>query len=736
VRKAGVWVSVTMLAASGMVWAGINGAVDDHAVAVQGHPVVIDVHANDLGVGGLRGLMIRSRPAHGSASVVGGRIRYAPRPGFTGRDRFSYIVVGAGGTGTATVSVDVGEGLVLRGGVPEGVLAGAAVTASVGATEFTTQTDADGRYVLRIASPENGMVKLEVRGAAEQSHVRLVSLVGDLDRLIAQAGSDGVLTREENNQVQVGSLGTAHARLLLAANEGAAIHSDAQMDAARESMDYPQLLRQAGAVRLAIPGVYELPAGTEDTFALISDRTALADFIAYVNRINANALPNAIAELVADPELIVLQAADGLVGRHALMFHQGPPGALNMQYLQGHRMTLDAGGSGHYVTATPNSDPSVAWSSGSGMVDVTPNHPLSTQLYRSLPPTFRQFRALLTPVGYRVTKLFEGGGSDTWAVATTQVYTYPDNPEYPPETVTNVAAAMAIEDGAGTDPILPAEVIGTRTLWIPRSHTNLPPPSSGGSELFGFFPNGTGQRSYGQPLTFTWSIDPQGALLVNVNGETGRFLRLKRDGREGEGLLGEWSSGNTRSARFAVSAMFDGFLFDPSSAQRAWRSGFTVGTSSVEPNGELMLILDPDGIGWQRDVLPTGEVFLSPRSWRSANGGVEILTYRNASNQPVRECEVGVNGCRITMIRRWEPIARNGDRVYVLEELVQDSDGNGSIELDQQRTNYYDEVTRPSLPSDGAGVLPAAPTPAKAASRPSRIKKTTPPAPRAAPAQD
>ncbi len=204
----------------------------------------------------------------------------------------------------------------------------------------------------------------------------------------------------------------------------------------------------------------------------------------------------------------------------------------------------------------------------------------------------------------------------------------------------------------------------------------------------------------------------------------------------GDGLLGEWIAGNARSARFFISARVDGFAFDIGIAERAWRSGFITGTASAEPNGDTVFILDPARIAWQRSVTPDGQAFAAPLGWRLNNGIVEILTYRNGNNQQVHECQPGVNGCRITMIRRWRPASRDGERIYVVEEFMQDLDGNGTLEMSQQRTNYYDEIPRPQL---SAGSLDALRFAAKQASQvvaPMRPAPAMLPARGAAPAQD
>ncbi|NUW44539.1 Ig-like domain-containing protein [Nonomuraea rhodomycinica] len=78
-------------------------AVDDTATTGQGTPVSVPVLANDTataptisGVG---------KPAHGTATISGGKVVYTPDPSFAGTDSFTYTVTTPCGTSTAKVTV-------------------------------------------------------------------------------------------------------------------------------------------------------------------------------------------------------------------------------------------------------------------------------------------------------------------------------------------------------------------------------------------------------------------------------------------------------------------------------------------------------------------------------------------------------------------------------------------------------------------------------------------------------
>lgn len=733
-RKVGVWTSVAMLAASGATWAGTGGAIDDQAFAVSGQPVVIDVGANDLGIPGVRGLKIRSRPRHGSATVVGGRIRYVPAPNFEGQDRLTYMIVGADATGTATVSVAVGEGLALEGGVIDGVGPGATVTASVGTMEFAAQINDEGRYSLQVPLNADGFVTLGARGDAMQSRIRLASVVGEVERLVLEAGNDRTLSRDENNQVQVNSLSTALARLLRLANADAPIQTDVQLYAAADGVDRLELLWHASAVRIAGRGDYPLPTGIPDTLALIEHFSIVDQFLAEVSRYDPRAQPDASASLVADPDVIVPTDPQDFAREFALVSDLGTAGAINGRYVQGNAVALTSVGTGSFLTAHSNTDPTIVWRSENNIADITPNRPVWQQYFPFL-PNAGQVRALSATVRYQLSRLFKGqGGRDLFAVTSTTREVYPDNPELPETVRTRSLAQMGVPNQTPVDRFTPAEVIGSRTLGVPAEQANLPADTYGGSERFTFYADGTARRSvYNE--TLNWEIDIEGRLLLSLGGvQQAIFNKTKDDGRGALGVLGQWSRDGRRSAKYMHSATYDGFQFDALNAEHSWRGGFSIGDSSVRPSDVLDFVLDADGIAWQMLTTATGTA-VTPIGWSVHGGVVELVYYRNGSNQPVHYCSVGFNGCRISLMRRWLPVGSDGGRAYVVEEFHQDLSGDGILDLSQQRTNFYEHIPRPPISTGKTGALRMEGSRGSARRLTPTVRPAARPGPRAAPAR-
>ena len=89
-------------------------AVDDSATTDEDTFVDVDVLANDTDINGnldARSLSVDTQPANGTASVVGGQIRYTPDADFFGTDSFTYEICDSTSPtplcSTATVDITV-----------------------------------------------------------------------------------------------------------------------------------------------------------------------------------------------------------------------------------------------------------------------------------------------------------------------------------------------------------------------------------------------------------------------------------------------------------------------------------------------------------------------------------------------------------------------------------------------------------------------------------------------------
>lgn len=700
IAMAGPAAAATRATMPGMPVANPVALTPDRAITSTGAQVSIDVLANDTGLGTPKSLRLLQRPAHGRARVVDGRVLYTPDAGYTGPDSLQYSAKGTAGSGIATVHIQVGQTLVLQGRAVDSPIANALVSASIDGFHFHATADADGNYVLPVIGLGSPMVTLTAQGVGPQASATFLSVAGEFDRLQAEAG-DGILTRDENNQVQVTNVSTAQAYLMQQANGGQPITDDTQLAAAREGVDHGQLLQQAAAIKLVVDGGYALPEGVTDTLALISNPDALAGFMQAVQADNPDAISNAIASIVSDPDLTVPSTAADLVGTYTLVYDLGKPGTISTGFIQGNRVTLGADGSGTFIVQAANSDPSVSWTYDGGRAVIIPTAPVVTTSYPTIAGV-GQVRQLATPSRYELSKLFEGQGRDTVALSTTETFSYPDNPGLAGGTRTFVNTHTGIRDDTGILPIAAADLAGTtRAAWVagtPYANANFT-----GADMFTFNGGGTGQRGNG--TAFNWSVDGLGRLLVAfANGDQASYAKLKEDGRAAEAIAVEWrTSGGARSAGVGMSMTVDGQQFTPDNAQQQWRSGFFVSRSVPVPT-DFYMVLDANQIGWQVSVSGS-DVFRTPLGWQVNGGVMDATYYRNGSNQPVHYCEVGVSGCYINMVRRWRPVAGDDDRAYMIEEFLRPN-GAGVLEVFNQRNNWYDISTAPaSVPAEPAIVV-------------------------------
>lgn len=393
-----------LLAGTGAASAALEHApVDDAAPTARDVPVAIDVLANDPGVSPQTILQVWLQPGHGSARVVNRRVVYTPAPGFTRRDQLRYLVKTGRSFGTATVSIDVGDPLRLQGRVGEGG-SGAAVSARVGGHRFHAKADAQGAYAIDVIGLDADMVRLESR----RGEVALASIVGGFERFLAEAGADGVLGRDENNQVQLTRLSAAHAYLLQLANNGAPVDSEERLAAAQGAMDVDVLLEMAAAIKLVADGTHALPEGAGDTMALISDTEAYQQFVAGVEADAPGALDAAIAATLSDAEVLPPTDAAAMAGARWLV-PGGADGSIRVGLIAGQHLVLSEAGTGSYVDTVAVADTGAAWSLVDGAAQVILEEPRRQEYlgYEDGEPV----RMVYSTGRLDITRLVDGGAS-------------------------------------------------------------------------------------------------------------------------------------------------------------------------------------------------------------------------------------------------------------------------------------------------------------------------------------
>lgn len=667
-------------------------AEPDRTITARNRAVTIDVLANDIGLGAKPLLLLMAPPRQGKVVRSGlNRIVYTPKRDYLGTDSFLYLAAGRNGIGWARVTVDVGRALTLKGQVTDAPIPGAAVFSTLDGHVFKTVADSNGRYALEIiATNEADMVAVGANGAGAQEFVSFLSIVGSVARLRAEAGADGVLTRTENNQVQLTQLSTALAYLLQLANDGQPIADEMQLSLAQRGIDVNVLTQMAAAIKLVVDGFYPLPAGASDTIALISDTAVFKQFVSAVQADEPTALAVAATATLTDPAVIALTTQANWVGDFAL-YIGGAGGNVPGQIVQGWTLVLRADQTGDSLEGGFLTDSAVSWAFSSGMATLVPRTPIVNEWPVIINGV--SVRRLTSTVRIDLTRIVDGGasGHDMVGVVRHLRYSYPDG-EYPDEMVQFSSSLLSTRGPVGELPFSATEFPALRALSVYRPELSPGAPDSltaRGYAVHRFEAAGTG-RIADDGQAFTWSLDAAGRLIIAYDdGEVAQVRRLFHDGRKGDGVMVETTLPDGSSmANLNMSVVQDGTLnFNIAGLSQPWRSGFDIGRADYDFDrvwGFYILLNGPAQTGAVLSISESGRT-TRPISWQLDAGKMRALIYRDNTGYVVG-CTIGVNGCVVVMERRWTPLAQIGNRIYVLEELI---DGS-PLRVSSQRANFYE----------------------------------------------
>lgn len=298
--------------------------VDDSATAFWNFPTTIDVLANDTpGAAGLV-LATASKPAHGQAAIVAGKLVYTPDPGYFGADSVIYTAQQVGGaTASAKLSLTVEAAFQLKGVVNDGPIANAAVTVEVGKASFTTVANAQGAYSIAVRSADGtDFISVRASGSGAQSQVKLLSRLGTLAALTVRVSASNELTPAELAATRVSHVSTALAALATQANGGIAATTQPAFEEAQKAVSTPALVDMAAAIKLVVDQGVALPPGATDTLAMVSNPVVFSSFLQSQATVNVVAL-NATRQAVIDelPAAPLGRIAAG--GPQTLVFFSG-----------------------------------------------------------------------------------------------------------------------------------------------------------------------------------------------------------------------------------------------------------------------------------------------------------------------------------------------------------------------------------------------------------------------------
>ncbi len=301
-------------------------AVADTVGASANKSTTLSPLANDtVTAGGTLALVSVTAPANGTATVAGNTVLYVPSAGFIGKDTFSYTInAGAGSaTSTAAVSVSVSADVTLSGKVVD-VPANSTVTVAVGAKTSTVTADATGNFSAPVAldTPES-MITVTAQGTGAQSHVKLVSLLGDSQLAMRSAGAASTLTPAMLPGLKVSNFSTALYAQASRRNNGVAPATQAALEAAVANVGVSEMLQMAAVIRSVTGSATAaprraLPAGAADVLALVTN-TPL--YTAYVKQIAPSSLFTEISAMYDDAANLTSAPAIAVTTTQSLNFY-------------------------------------------------------------------------------------------------------------------------------------------------------------------------------------------------------------------------------------------------------------------------------------------------------------------------------------------------------------------------------------------------------------------------------
>lgn len=719
------------LAAAGLALACCLGAAKpnlpeaepDLAATAANQSVLVDVLANDGALGsGLR-LLKAHKPLHGAVRIENGRIRYTPKAGFVGSDRFQYMVQPhASQPHVGTVNVEVGGGgvmLRLSGRVADDPIPGAVVRVLIGGYSFQAVADANGDYVLDIAAltGQEFVTVIATGTSPTGAPVDFVSLVGEIAGLASAAGADQVLTLDENNQVNVTHLSTAQFVLLAEANGGTPPGDDASLRQLTQNVDIDALVELAATIKLVVDGGVPLPAGVDSVVELISQPATLEAFHA---ALPPGALEASIAEVAAGTADLTGFAPGRVPSGYATVF-PGDTGTIRVGIIGSSLLTFDTAtmrGIALEDAARLESDAGFGWVFDGNDIRMTPDTPTS-RTYQAGNANCPDQPVQITDqaIDTRIRRLQDGAGIDvlefTDRFQRTQVdLNGADACAAPaPSIETATSRMLGFENATGELPYTAAEALGAQMQGHYRPEQYQPGVVSGwGVAVLDFGATaasaGSGTAAIaGVNPAFAWSIGAGRltyTLQETADGSARSYeaRRLQTDGRNGEGVFTVATLADGRkSVTYGMSARIDGSLvFDPATLAARWRSGFDISQFEPTPEDDFGFFVRLTGAGqtgeyesitYDPATGTSSTLLFAPFAWGVEGGAM------HARSHNIPFCTLGVGNCRLNRHRIWVPLSRDGDRIYVLERLLFRTGPAPDPVLVSERANFYDVTPLP-----------------------------------------
>jgi len=569
---------------------------------------------------------------------------------------------------------------------------GGQVQATAGSRTVTAPVGTDGTFTVNVNRVSRGsFVALRVRGAAgARNDVELESLLGSVEQLKAQAGSDNTLSVAESRKLSLDNFQTANSvlvrrlgflpRSVVVPGRVIAL-SDEQLATAEGAVDPSQALLLASALELvATDQAIDFPAGFETSLELALDETASATYVETQLTQNSTALQAALDSLTT-----TLGSTAGFTTATVPSLAHF---ATTSSTLAGdaEEFTFTAGGSGLYRglwdgAPTADNEDTTTWAVVNGAIEVT--------LTNGLVAPFSFFEddgsggqievtgnSVLESISLRPLEQSAAGTTALAVFRGRDDFTSPPRPSEPFE----FTHQGQLVGAAGFIPYTTAAVAGlTHALEIYDADHQR--GGGGGitemnSDLLQFNSNGTGTAQLsGQ--TFTWSV-ANGELNVSLStGAQGTYRRLFALGENEQFRV----AALLRSAQgnFFPTAVTSTVVQPGAPAQTAGdyhQNG--IGTEGfVDLIDEFVIRLSTDTTAFQISLTAnsaSGEVIRDERPlrpWRIDSTTGELVLERTYDQgvDETNNCDPSVNAmCFVFDQRRALVLSTSGDRQFWLEK--------------------------------------------------------------------
>ncbi|MCJ8320165.1 MAG: carboxylesterase family protein [Colwellia sp.] len=247
-----------------------------------------------------------------------------------------------GATATQEISITITPikaELTITGLVTDNIIKNSDVEIVIDGEVFTATADENGVYTITITVDEsliNELVKIHVLGDTSiNPEVEFVSQLGSLSSLIAQAGADGTLVKEDNFGVNVTNVTTAEYALIT--RDGTTPTTDEELNTAIAAVNSDEKNTLAALIKIIVDNDdYELPNGVTTTLEFVNDNATATAFE---------------QEIIAQEPTLVTETISTIINDNSLTVESGIVGTWDIG-----SETITFTRSGHYVHIATEAD--------------------------------------------------------------------------------------------------------------------------------------------------------------------------------------------------------------------------------------------------------------------------------------------------------------------------------------------------------------------------------------------